>query len=241
MAIGTMAMLLAGGAAGGGLLKGIAGKQASDQQKNATDRAMDQEKANLESFEPWRKAGEEGLEAWREKTMAGPGEFKESEGYKFTLSEGEKAIKRASSTGAGFGTGAMGKSLARYGQGLASNEYDNFQNRYLKSLAPYQQLSGVGQRAAESQTGARTAIGNLEIDRGNIKSNNITQTSNILNDTIKDVVATLMGGGGGGMPGGGGMQIPKSLSSLGGGFNSNSIGMGGVGTRGNPLNMPVGG
>ena len=77
-----------------------------------------------------------------------PIEFEESEGYKFQLSEGLKAIENAYS---GKMKGQTGKDLLAYSQGLASTEYDKFLTQYYQSLSPFQNLYGGGQ-AATAQT-----------------------------------------------------------------------------------------
>lgn len=175
-------------------------------QKRGINDALETQRESLEELEPWQQAGEEALGAWSEKVMAGPGEFKESEGYKFTLGEGEKAIKRASSTSAGFGTGAMGKSLIRYGQGQASTEYDAFQDRYLKSLVPYQQLAGVGERAVGQRTNIRDRMADLQADKGMAKSNLYAGLANTARGGVSDAI-TLSSLGGGGSGGGGGKPL----------------------------------
>jgi hypothetical protein len=179
---------LIGGTVGavGSIVGAVGGYKA---QKRAINDAIATEKESLADLEPWQVAGEEALGAWKEKVMAGPGEFTESEGYKWTLGEGEKAIKRASSTSAGFGTGAMGKSLIRHAQGLASNEYDKFQDRYLKSITPYSQLAGVGQWAIGNQIGVRDRIADLTVDKGMAKANAWATGANAIRGGIQDAVS----------------------------------------------------
>jgi len=72
----------------------------------------------------------------------GPGDFYESPGYQFRLSEGQKALERSAAARGGQLGGAQTKALQRYGQEYASNEYDKFLSRYYQSLAPYQSLAG---------------------------------------------------------------------------------------------------
>jgi len=192
--------LIAGGVGAiGGVVSSIFGGNA---QKKAINAAINTQKESLQELEPWQQAGTEALNAWREKVMAGPGEFTESEGYKFTLGEGEKAIKRGASTSAGFGTGAMGKSLIRYGQGLASNEYDKFQDRYLKSLVPFQSLAGVGQWALGNEMNVRNQISDLQVDKGIAQSNMYTGISNSVRGGISDAVTMSGLPGSGGLTGG---------------------------------------
>ena len=71
--------------------------------------------------------------------------FTSSPGYQFQLSEGNKAIERQMAASGLSGSGAMGRSLVSFGQGVAAQDYGNWMNR-LASLA------GVGQTSA-AQTG----------------------------------------------------------------------------------------
>jgi len=92
----------------------------------------------------------------------GPGEFTESPGYQFTLGEGMKGIERMASATGRLGSGASMKAGARYAEGLASLEYDNFLRRYYESLNPYFSLAGMGQLSAgQSGQNALTAGGQI--------------------------------------------------------------------------------
>jgi len=56
--------------------------------------------------------------------------FEQDPGYQFRLNEGNKAIGRATSTGALPSGGATLKALTRFGQDYASNEYGSAYNRF---------------------------------------------------------------------------------------------------------------
>lgn len=87
-------------------------------------------------------------------------------GYAFRLSEGMKALERSAAARGGLLSGATMKGLQRYGQDLASQEYQNAFNRYYAernaALNPLQSLAGVGQTSA-NQLGAagQTYAGNV--------------------------------------------------------------------------------
>jgi hypothetical protein len=219
---------LIGGAVGAvsSVVGGIGGYKA---QKKAINQAMSTQRESLEALEPWQQAGEEALQGWREKVSAGPGEFAESDEYKFALSEGEKAIKRGASTGAGFGTGSMGKSLTRYAINTANTFYDRFQDRYLKSLQPYSQLAGVGQWAVGSQNQIRNSIADLQYDKGIAKGNAWATGANAVRGGIQDAVSLSQLGqsgiSGGGTPIGGG--IPSNMSSFNAGYDPSRLALGG--------------
>lgn len=112
----------------------------------AAQKAMfDKTEANLT---PWREAGTQAVNRLSELTMAGPGEFTEGPGYQFRVSEGQKGIERSAAARGNVLSGATMKGIERFRQDYATNEYDNFLNRYYNSLVPYQNLSASGQNAA---------------------------------------------------------------------------------------------
>lgn len=97
----------------------------------------------------------------------GPGEFTESPGYQFRLDEGEKAIDRAMAARGSFKSGAAMKELGRFNQDYATNDYDNFLNRYYDSLKPYQSLAGIGQTAAGQGGNVLQGMGQTATSQGN--------------------------------------------------------------------------
>jgi len=82
-------------------------------------------------------------------------------GYAFRMKEGLKAVDAQAAARGGLISGAALKASQRFGQDMASQEYQNAFNRYQTSrqatLAPYQQLQGVGMNAA---TGLANSAGN---------------------------------------------------------------------------------
>jgi hypothetical protein len=73
-------------------------------------------------------------------------------GYGFRFKEGLKAVEAGAAARGGLISGAALKANQRFGQDMASQEYQNAFNRYQTSrqatLAPYQQLQGVGLQGA---------------------------------------------------------------------------------------------
>jgi hypothetical protein len=75
-------------------------------------------------------------------------------GYQFRLSEGMKGLERSAAARGGLLSGGTLKGIQRYGQDMASTEYQNAFNRYQAeragTLNPYQSLAGVGQSTANT-------------------------------------------------------------------------------------------
>jgi hypothetical protein len=138
-----------------------AGK-AADTQAGAADRAAqlqyDQFERQVELQEPWRKAGEEALNKLipiaSEYTPFGTQQFQADPGYAFRMSEGMKGLERSAAARGGLLSGGAMKGIQRFGQDLASQEYQNAFNRYQTErtarLAPLQSLAGVGQTSAQT-------------------------------------------------------------------------------------------
>jgi hypothetical protein len=81
-----------------------------------------------------------------------PAKFQADPGYAFRMSEGMKALERSAAARGGLLSGATLKGTQRFGQDLASQEYQNAFNRYQAertgTLNPYQALAGTAQSGA---------------------------------------------------------------------------------------------
>ncbi|MGB1214614.1 MAG: hypothetical protein ACPG4X_14715 [Pikeienuella sp.] len=112
-------------------------------------------------FGPYRETGRVALEQYG--ALYGIGEdglldddemeeararFKTTPGYDFRFDEGMKALDRSAAARGALRGGGHERELIRYGQGVASGEFENYANR-LASIA------GIGQQA----TGQGAAIG----------------------------------------------------------------------------------
>lgn len=74
-------------------------------------------------------------------------------GYQFRLQQGQDALENSAAARGGLFSGAAGKALTEYGQGFASNEYQNAYNRFKSDQNDtFNRLSGVagtGQTATQ--------------------------------------------------------------------------------------------
>ena len=94
----------------------------------------------------------------------GMSDFETDPGYAFRLSEGMKALDRTAAARGGLLSGATLKAVQRYGQDLASQEYQNAYNRYqtnranqLNPLMGY--ATGPGLSATAASSGAAQNFG----------------------------------------------------------------------------------
>jgi hypothetical protein len=169
---------------GGSLIGANASRSAASTQANAAAQASDAQRAiferQVELQEPFREAGLKGqnrllelLGLSEDKNVPNYGKYATAEfgmdkftadpGYAFRMSEGMKALERSAAARGGLLSGATLKGTQRYGQDLASQEYQNAFNRYQAeragTLNPYQALAGTAQTSANVLTGAAGNLG----------------------------------------------------------------------------------
>lgn len=158
---------------------------AAGQQADAANRATDAQRAmferQVELQKPFREAGLKGQNRLLEllglsEDKAAPGfgkyataefgadKFKADPGYAFRMSEGMKALERSAASRGGLLSGATLKGTQRFGQDLASQEYQNAFNRFQAeragTLNPFQALSGTAQSSANVLGQQAGAYGN---------------------------------------------------------------------------------
>ena len=175
MAVATGTAILGAAAltAGAGIYGASQARGAASQQANAAAQASDVQRQiferQVELQEPFREAGLAGQNRLLELlgiggTKGAPGygryataefgadKFKTDPGYAFRMSEGMKALERSAAARGGLLSGATLKGTQRFGQDLASQEYQNAFNRYQAeragTLNPYQALAGTAQSSA---------------------------------------------------------------------------------------------
>ena len=90
-------------------------------------------------------------------------DYQQDPGYAFRLSEGMKALERSAAARGGLLSGSTMKGVQRFGQNLASEEYQNAFNRYqvnrANQLDPLSSLMGAGQSGANVLTSAAGDLG----------------------------------------------------------------------------------
>ena len=175
---------LIGGAAsiGGGIMAARGAKKAARAQTKAAETAAAQQERMFQRQEELQRPFREGgltaqtelmklLGLGGDTTAPGYGsmtkqfgmdQFQQDPGYAFRQSEGMKALERSAAARGNLLSGSTLKGVQRFGQDLASQEYQNAFNRYqverAARLNPLQSLMGSGQSAANVMT---SAAGNL--------------------------------------------------------------------------------
>lgn len=189
---------------GGAVIGAYATNQAADAQASASaDASNAQVTANRENIAfqrevfdqqrednaPWRDAGVSALNSIQK--GLGDGSFDPSKfdfradpGYQFRVSEGVNALDASAASRGRLRSGAQDRAVTRYGQNMASDEYQRAWNRNLTTKTTnfnqLASLANVGQVANESNQAAgnrmATSVGNSTINTGNaIAQNSINQ------------------------------------------------------------------
>jgi hypothetical protein len=165
----------------------------------------------------------------------GTDQFQQDPGYAFRQSEGMKALERSAAARGGLLSGGTLKGIQRFGQDLASQEYQNAFNRYqverAARLNPLQSLMGSGQSAANTLTSAAGNLGQgiagTEMAGGQARASGYVGSANALAGALGSIGQTAMqyplyqaqtnylnslsSGGGGGY--GGGYGAPASSAA----------------------------
>jgi len=101
-------------------------------------------------------------------------DFKVDPGYNFRLTEGIKALDRSASARGNLLSGSALKGIETFGQGLASQEYQNAYNRYTNDQNTQynhlQNLAAMGQNTA-------VQLGTAGLNYANAQGNTLTSTA----------------------------------------------------------------
>ena len=199
----------AGSAAIGGISSILGGRsqakaagQAASAQSKATKAAIAAQEKALERQiglqEPFRQFGVNAMPEYAkaaEYTPFGMPQFEADPGYQFRMSEGLKALERSAAARGILQSGGTLKDITRFGQDVASQEYQNAFQRYLlerqQKLQPLEYRIGLGQAAASGQAAnvGSTAqnVGQLTQALGNIQSAGIMGRSNAFTNTLGNI------------------------------------------------------
>ena len=179
-AIGAAAALGGGAIAASGAKKAGKIQAQAAQDANAAQERMFQKQMELQ--EPFRQGGmtaqnqilqllgiggDQNAPGYGSMGRAfGAADFQQDPGYAFRQAEGMKALERSAAARGNLLSGSTMKGIQRFGQDLASQEYQNAFNRYQiersAKLNPLQSLMGSGQSATNVMTGAAGQMGQNE-------------------------------------------------------------------------------
>jgi hypothetical protein len=199
----------------GGKMASSGAKSAAATSAAASDRASDVQREmferNVELNAPFREAGVNALNKLVPMTdyqNFGMEQFQQDPGYAFRMSEGMKNLERSAAARGGLLSGSTLKGIQRFGQDLASQEYQNAFNRYGierdRRLGPLQSLAGVGQTTSQQLGAAGTqfanTMGNIGMNQANVQGNAQMARASAYGDTtnqLANLAGRYYGGSGG--------------------------------------------
>ena len=212
------AVLAAGAAAasvGSGLIARSGARRAARAQERAAQAAEQTQRQmferQIELQEPFRQAGLTAqqqimqlLGIGGDASMPGYGsmarpfgqqDFEQDPGYAFRQQEGMRALERSAAARGGLLSGNTMRGIQRFGQDLASQEYQNAFNRFqierAARLNPLQSLMGSGQSAANVMTGAAGQagqnIGQMQLGAGQARASGYIGSANALAGALQGV------------------------------------------------------
>jgi hypothetical protein len=119
-------------------------------------------------------------------------DFEQDPGYGFRMSEGLKALDRTAAARGGMLSGGALRGATRYGQDMASQEYQNAYNRYQTNRAgilnPLQSLAGQGQTTANNLGTAgqnyATNAGNAYMGAGDARASGYVGSAKAWNQAL---------------------------------------------------------
>lgn len=139
----------------GGVIQGNAAKSAAEKQAAAAEQANAlQEKMYNQTREDnaaYRGAGQTAVGQMQDPTFQKSfqaSDFQKDPGYDFRMQQGQQALERSAAAKGGLNSGGTMRSLSRYGQDYASNEYgkayDRFNNDKSLRYGRLSTLAGMG-------------------------------------------------------------------------------------------------
>jgi len=230
---------LAGSFIGADASRHAANTQA-DSAKAAQQLQLDMFNRNKQDLAPWMQSGQKGNEALMNFLGLGGGgfdpnapgvrpfgvqDFQQDPGYQFRMNEGLNAVLNKRSAIGGLNSGNTMRALEDYGQGMASNEYQNAFNRYNQGQQNiYSRLSGISNTGANSAAGiaglganAAARAGDFGVQGGNALAAGTVGQANAVTGGINDLMGQWLranqiqqGGGNPAMPNFG-LNDPNSL------------------------------
>jgi hypothetical protein len=156
-----------------------AAKSAANAQQQAADaataeqaRQYDQTRADQQ---PWMQAGQQALGQMQSLNSGDFSSFKQSPDYQFAFDQGLQGLDRSAASRGSLYSGGQSADLMKFGQGLASQNYNQYYNR----LAG---LSGAGQTTATGlgQLGQQYAnnVGQIGLHQANNMASSYQQQAN---------------------------------------------------------------
>lgn len=206
----------------GGVLGNKSAKKANEKSLRAQQAAA---AANAANFQPYMDFGKNNLNTLNQLNAGNFSSFYTDPAYNFTRDQGIGAIDASASSRGNLFGGGTSTDLARFGAGLASQEYGNYYNRIANA-------ANMGMSAADALAGNNQNLANAQ---GTAAQNNAQGTGQLIGlgtglvgNLANNYFGGLGGGGGGSRNssyGGNSMLNNQLMSGQGSSYNfGNNVG-----------------
>lgn len=197
------------------IANGVGASGAAGVQRDAANQALGvqrdvwgQQQANQA---PYLQAGQSSLADLLQQMHAGafdvnPSQLAQDPGYQFRMQQGQQALERSAAARGGLATGGTLRSLARYSQGVASDELQNAWTRRQGAFNRLASVANMGQGAAnslgqfgnhyaDSASGLYADIGNANAAGQMGVANSLSGFANGVGNQAGDIFGGLITGG----------------------------------------------
>lgn len=169
------------------------------------ERMYNQQRADLN---PYNQAGQSALSGMQDADFSrdfAMSDYQADPGYQFRMAEGMKALENSAAARGSLNSGATLKAISRYGQDMASQEYQNAYNRFNadrdRRFGRLSSLAGIGANAAGQMAGVAGQYGsnvaNTLTGMGNATAGAGMARANATQNLLKTGVSAFSGGMGG--------------------------------------------
>ncbi len=166
MGVVTAAVIGAVGVLGAASMSKDAANSAANKAKRGTDAAIAEQQAAREQFQtnvaPFLQFGQSGIPRLQA-LLDDPNSIQDSAAYQWRFNQGLQGLDRSAAARGNMFGGGHQADVVKFGQGLASQEYDSQWNR-LWNIAAMGQNAAVGAGTAAQNTA--NAIGSLQVQQG---------------------------------------------------------------------------
>ncbi|UZB05543.1 hypothetical protein OM948_08840 [Xanthomonas citri pv. fuscans] len=170
----------------GGVIANNKNKKANGQAQSAADANY---YANTQNMQPYLNAGTGALNQLAQLNAGNYSSFQESPDYQFALQQGIQGLDRSAAARGSLYSGGQQADLMQFGQGLASQQYNNYYNK-LASLA------GMGQSAASALAGVGNTYANATANNAYQGAANSNALTGLLTGVGSNLASNINYGGG---------------------------------------------
>lgn len=183
VAVGSAAVAVVGGVVQSKNAKkaAAAGAAGSDAAAAESARQYDQTRNDLM---PWLNAGQNALSQLGDLNSGNFASFTQSPDYQFALSQGLQGVERSAAARGNLYGGGTSADLMAYGQGLASQNYNNYYNR-IAGIANVGQTTGNSLGSFGAQNAANQ--GQYAQNAGNARASGYMNQANAWGNALQGV------------------------------------------------------